>query len=516
MITVLTPFSRKENLTFLTRMLEGKCNWIVLQTLDEHVEFPEWIDTMHFAVDKAKGSISNQLLNSFFKEAEDETQYVVLCDDDAVEDGFFDKIPNEDVVCISMQRNDYPAKHFVWDDWATKTGHYEYGLDVLYAHPDNMKVASIGGEQLICKGKVLKQFQYGMEDSSALIPGDFKFIADIRDNYPITYVPDAYVMFNYFEDGRFKAFRRKSTVLFVGDLYCAGNPNMGKSEWEGNLWASLESTDLAEVARFHMDKYWYETGRRGDEALLERIKEIKPDYIVLVIYKQFGTDNTMILKETIEKMCHIPIISIWGDLEADEVLAMCNEVSPYMWKVVGTASKEIVEKAGYKYMHVPKDSRVFNNPNKERDLDVVFSGSFGYGRDERREVLQYLVDNGINLVAGGSEGGDHFTTEEYADRYKRAKIAISFSQARGKNVVNARPFEVMSCGAMLLEQKSEELAKLYEEGVDYGVWTTKVDLLEKIKYYLEHEEERLSIASAGQRKTEELYSAKTFWEEVLK
>lgn len=515
MITVLTPFSRKENKELLTRVLFGKCNWIVLQTLDEHETFPEWVSTMHFAVDTEKGSISNQLLNRFFEIAKDETQYLVLCDDDSIEDGFLDKIPNEDVVCVSMQRNDYPAKHVVWDNWASKTGHYEYGMDILYAHPDNMKVASVGGEQLICKGKVLKQFQYGMDDSSALVPGDFKFIADVMEKYPVTYVPDAYVLFNYFEQGRFKSFKRRPQVLFVGDFYCAGNPNMGKSEWEGNIWASLESTDLADVARFHMDKYYYHTGMKGDMSLLERIEEIKPDFIVMIIYKQFGTDPTMIDRSTIEAI-KVPIISIWGDLEADEVLAMCNDVAPFMYKVIGTASKEIVEKAGYKYMHVPKDPRVFNNPNKERNIDVVFSGSFGYGRDERREVLQYLIDNDVKLIAGGSEGADHFTTEEYADRYKRAKIAISFSQARGKNVVNARPFEAMSCGAMLLEKKSEELAKLYDEGKDYDVWTTKVDLLEKIRYYLEHEDERTPIASNGQKKTEELYSAKTFWEELLR
>jgi hypothetical protein len=286
---------------------------------------------------------------------------------------------------------------------------------------------------------------------------------------------------------------------------------MGLSEWEGNIWSSLDATSLADVARFHFDKYYYTTGKRADTALIERLEGIRPDYVVLIIYKQFGTDPTMIEKETLERMktMGIKIISIWGDLEADEVLAMCKSVEHLMYK-------EIVEANGYTYMHVPKDPRIFNNPNKERDLDVVFSGSFGYGRDERREVLQYLIDNDVKLTAGGSEGKDHFTTEEYADRYKRAKIAISFSVARGKNVVNARPFEVMNCGAMLLEQNSPELAKLYTEGVDYDVWIDKVDLLNKIRYYLSNEEERQRIAQNGYETTQAKYTAKTFWEEVLK
>lgn len=517
MITVLTPFSRIENKDLLIKLLEGKCNWIVLQAEGEtDYQFPDWVTVKRYKVEQP--ALSNKLLNEFFKEADDETQYLVLCDDDAVEDGFFNKIPEADVVCVSMIRNDFLAKHIVWDDWKTKQAHYEYGADVLYAHPDNMQPARVGGEQLICKGKVLKKFQYGLEDSTNPEPGDWTFIRDVISEYPVTYVADAYVVFNYYEDGRFKSFRRKPTVVFVGDYYCAGNPGMGLSEWEGNLWASLEATKLADVARFHMDKYYYHTGQYASTALIERLEAIKPDYVVLVMYKQFGTDPTAIDIPTLEAInkLGIKMISIWGDLEADEVLAMCQSVQHLMYKVIGTASKEIVEANGYTYMHVPKNPLIFNNPNLERDLDVVFSGSFGYGRDERRDVLQYIIDNGINLIAGGSEGKDHFTTEEYADRYKRAKIAISFSMARGKNVVNARPFEAMTCGAMLLEQKSEELAKLYEEGKDYDVWIDKVDLLNKVRYYLENEEERKQIANNGYAKTQQLYTAKTFWEEVLK
>lgn len=308
--------------------------------------------------------------------------------------------------------------------------------------------------------------------------------------------------------------RNKPLVIFVGDYFCAANPRMGKSEWEGNIWASLDSTGLADILTFHMDKYYYHYRKRGDEALLHEIKIRKPDYVVIVLYKPLGSDPTVMGISTLASI-NVPIIAIWGDLEASEQRLLAKQVEPFCSKVIGTANKEVVEGLGYTYMHVPKDSRVFNNPNKERDIDVLFNGSFGYGREERREVLQYLIDKGIKLVAGGSEGGDHFTTEEYADRYKRAKIAISFSQARGMNVVNARPFEAMSCGAMLLEQESPELAKLYTEGVDYGVWKTKEDLYEKVCYYLSNDNERNQIANNGYRKTQELYSAKTFWEKVL-
>lgn len=516
MITVVTPFSRIENKELLLKVLEGKCDWIVLQCKDEPViEFPEWVKVKRYDVTN-KTNVSNRLFNEFISDGLDaETQYMLLNDDDSVEEGFFDKIPDAYVVCVSMKRNDTPFNHVVWDDWATKKCHWEDGMDVLIAHPDNMKVARVGGEQLIVKGKVLKNYRYGLADSSADLPGDAQFIMRVLHEYTPAYVPDAYVLFNYFEDGRFQSFKRLPTVLFVCDYYCAGNPKMGTSEWEGNLWASLESTGLANVARFHFDKYYYHYGKRGDEALLEAIERIKPDYVIVVIYKALGGDPVTISLPTLSSI-KVPIISIWGDLEADEQQALCVALQPFMHKIIATASKSVAERFGYTYLHVPKDPRMFNNPDKERDIDIVFSGSYGYGREERQEAMLHLLNNGIKLIHGGSEGGDHFTVEEYADRYKRAKLALSFSVARGVNVVNARPFEAMNCGSMLLEQESLELAKLYIPYVDYVPWTDKDDLLKKVQYYLEHEDERKVIAESGCKKTHELYSAKTFWETVLK
>ncbi len=508
MITVVTPFSRKENIDLMSNHLKGKCNWIVLID-DESLVFPEWVTVKKYKKPEGK-YVSNKLINEFIRGGlKDETQYMILCDDDHVEEGFFEKIPNEDVVCVSMKRSDTPRKYIVWDDWYNLIGTIKEGLDVLIASPENMKIARVGGEQLIVKGKVLKDYRYGMSNV-----GDGEMILKVIEEHVPTYVPDAYVLFNYLEDGRFKSFRRVPVVLFVGDYYCAANPKMGLSEWEGNIWASLESTGMANVGRFHFDRYYYETGRRGDKAFLERIKEIKPDYVVMVLYKAPGSDPMVIALDTIANI-HVPIISIWGDLEAEEQLALAKSLETFMWKVVGTANKSICDRMGYVYLHVPKDPRVFNSDDRVRDIDIVFSGSYGYGREERQGVMLHLLNNGVKLVHGGSEGGDHFTKEEYADRYKRAKLTLSFSQARGMNVVNARPFEAMACGAMLLEQESLELAKLYIPFVDYVPWTTPDDLLNKVRYYLEHNDERTLIASNGCKKTQELYSAKTFWTKVL-
>lgn len=497
MITVVTPFQRKENIELLSHVISGKANWTVIIDDDSLVgAFPEWVTVIKY--DKPREGVckSNLLFNQFIneevtKKENAEVQYMILCDDDSVEEGFFDKIPDEEVVCVGMKR----------------------GFDTLEARPENMKIAMVGGEQVIMKGKALRNFRYGLSHV-----GDGEMIQKVVEEYKVTYVPDAYVLFNHFRGRPWSNFRRKPLALFIGDYWCAGQPRMGISEWEGNIANSLDSTGLVDVACFHMDKSYYMNGKRGDQDLVLWVSENAPDYIVLIIYKPLGSDPTVIHPDTLRVLNSfgIPIITIWGDLEAPEQRDIARTVSPFTHVNIGTANKDATESVGFKYMHVPKDSRIWNNPNLERDIDVLFYGSYGLGREERQEALQYLLDNGIKLICGGSEGRDHFSTEDYAMGYKRAKIAISFSKAHGMNVINARPFEAMSCGAMLLEQESPEMEKLFTKDVDYKEWLSPVDLLQKVRYYLDHEEERNSIAISGQRKIEELYSANSFWKEVLK
>ena len=258
---------------------------------------------------------------------------------------------------------------------------------------------------------------------------------------------------------------------------------------------------------------------RALQAFKAAFDDLKPDFVVIVMYKApSGADPTVISLSSLEhiKQAGVPIIAIWGDVESLEQQWLARSLEPWITKNISTASKEIAENMGYKYMHVPKNPKVFYSDDRVRDLDVVFSGSFGAGREDRQRAIKYLLDNGVKIIYGGSECGDHFPVMEYADRYRQAKIALSFSTACGKNVVNARSFEVMTCGAMLLEKEGDELKKLYTPNVDYVPWTDEVDLLNKVRYYLEHEDERKKIADSGHKKTIELYSAKTFWDSALK
>jgi len=63
--------------------------------------------------------------------------------------------------------------------------------------------------------------------------------------------------------------------------------------------------------------------------------------------------------------------------------------------------------------------------------------------------------------------------------------------------IKGRHFEVPGCGGFLLTGNADDLDSYYEPGKEVVCFDSTDDLIEKIRYYLAHEEERASIAQAG-------------------
>lgn len=305
-------------------------------------------------------------------------------------------------------------------------------------------------------------------------------------------------------------------ILFVGDKWCAGNQKFGIAEWENNLYTSLLETGLAQADTFHFDEYFINNQKVADEAFVEKIKEYQPDFICSILYKMPGSDINVPTWETFSKIKNdfkIPIVAIWGDLENAKQVKISKALDPYITLHLATAALSAVKKMGnpekYVYMWVPKNPKIFNDPFKKRDIPFSYVGTPKLGR---LKIVNHLNVNGISIEHEGGERERHLTTEEYADKFQRSKITLSFARASDSHVINARPFEAMLCGAMVLEEASIEAPRLYTPFVDYVPFFNKKDLLKKTNYYLENDVEREKIAQNGFKKTSELYSAHKFWQ----
>jgi spore maturation protein CgeB len=67
--------------------------------------------------------------------------------------------------------------------------------------------------------------------------------------------------------------------------------------------------------------------------------------------------------------------------------------------------------------------------------------------------------------------------------------------------IKGRNFEVPSCGGFLLTGMAENLGQYYEIGKEVVCFDDRHDLIEKVRYYLKHENERAAIAEAGYERT---------------
>ena len=91
------------------------------------------------------------------------------------------------------------------------------------------------------------------------------------------------------------------------------------------------------------------------------------------------------------------------------------------------------------------------------------------------------------------------------DMYRRLRAArISLNrhiEVAEDNANNMRLYESTGVEAMLLTDEKQNLGELFEPGREVVTYGGVDDLVDKIAYYLEHEQERAAIAAAGQRRT---------------
>ena len=159
--------------------------------------------------------------------------------------------------------------------------------------------------------------------------------------------------------------------------------------------------------------------------------------------------------------------------------------------------------------------------------DVVFIGT---KEQDRLEHLQYLAQHGIVVHIYGwaveEKGTQHpnlifHHTHLYGDDYNASlgcsKIALNFLRKMNRDLQTSRSIEIPAAGGFMLAERTNEHRRLFEEGKEAEFFGSKEELLEKVRYYLQHDAERKAIAQAGYRRVlESDYTFKNRMTEILK
>lgn len=90
--------------------------------------------------------------------------------------------------------------------------------------------------------------------------------------------------------------------------------------------------------------------------------------------------------------------------------------------------------------------------------------------------------------------------EAFAIMVSRSKINLNISLKGIRGGTPLRVMDIMAAGGFVLTNYCAETAELFEEGKEITMFRTPEELVEKVSYYLEHEDERKAIAAAGQQK----------------
>ncbi|MEK9180215.1 MAG: glycosyltransferase [Patescibacteria group bacterium] len=197
-------------------------------------------------------------------------------------------------------------------------------------------------------------------------------------------------------------------------------------------------------------------------------------------------------------------------------------------------SPELVE-GPYKkrYPSTSSGNNVFEGSVK--DIDVSFVGQKKSGRVK---MINFLRRAGINIQCFGyGWPNGKISHDDMLKIFSRSKICLNLTDRKSifdpsviarlflKKSVNrivpdfhfldnlkavlhfpilhthARPFELAGCGAFTISGRSEDIGKYYEEGKEMVFYDSPNDLVNKIKYYLAHDAERVAIARAGYERT---------------
>lgn len=158
----------------------------------------------------------------------------------------------------------------------------------------------------------------------------------------------------------------------------------------------------------------------------------------------------------------------------------------------------------YYFPNHASNPKYFHPIDTPKIYDVSFMGTPYF--QERIDMLKRIESEGIDLhifgnnVDGWTRNGfknvhDPAFDENMAKAVSQSKIVVGINSHNCYGMYSIRPVQVMLSGGFMIDKYSLGMERELRDGCEY--WNTLEELIDKIKYYLEHEEERNAIARRG-------------------
>ncbi len=140
-------------------------------------------------------------------------------------------------------------------------------------------------------------------------------------------------------------------------------------------------------------------------------------------------------------------------------------------------------------------------------------GFIGHYENERARLLSFLAEQGIRVKVWGSWPrrwrsrhpnllitGMPVWGDDYARAIGAFDINLAFLHKGNRDLQTTRSIEIPACGGFMLAERTPEHQRLFREGTEAAFFGSREELLEKVRYYLNHPEERRQVAAAGRER----------------
>ncbi|MBU6500567.1 MAG: glycosyltransferase [Patescibacteria group bacterium] len=339
-------------------------------------------------------------------------------------------------------------------------------------------------------------------------------------------------------------------LFYSGLQYNYYNPKRGSSFEHENFYKSLQAMSGVELRYFPFEKI-LEVGRKKfNEEILEEIKKDRPDvFFVFAFSDEFD-------KKILEEIKKYTKSVIWF---ADDSWRFYNysrywaphfswavttySYMPEMYKRIGQPNVIRSQWAANANVYKPPEA-LGTGPDvafiggwtkprgnmvaelEKKSVGVyVRGGGWPAGRVSDEEMIRFFGTSKINLGLNPPPGLWNKNTlgrllfERSLNKFKaNFHLLSNLKTFLHRNVpqIKARHFEIPACGGFVMTSVADDLDKFYTPDKEIVIYKHIPDMVDKIRYYLAHDDERQAIAKAGYERTVREHTYEKRFREIFK
>lgn len=263
--------------------------------------------------------------------------------------------------------------------------------------------------------------------------------------------------------------------------------------------------------------------KKADSLLVDLLRQYYPDIIFVLSMKYLDAETIRAMRDAARK-------AIFVGRDDDP----CPEGKPDRIAI----AKEmdiVITTSGGRFLQTYKDAGInicafipnMCDPDIQYNYDageiwnsdILFTGKAEHTRLDRnkeRNELVYKLSKMPNARIYGSFHTPNVEGLSYFYAISRAKIALSINIANDVRLYHSdRLINYISCGTFTLAKNVPDSHLLFEDGIHLRYFDTADEFFERVKWYLEHEQERERIARTGMLKAHTDFSCVKIVQHVL-